>query len=385
MNATITYPLNLFLIIIGSFLWIRLTLFLLLRQSRQANSNNYLGILIFVIGIPLMVGVLERFELLVYVPHIIGIQLLGHFLIGPLTFFYVKACTQKGFEFRPIMCLHFIPAVLELVVSFPFLLESAEFKLQTYKDFLQYGKLYTAAYLGPLKAIHGIFYFALSVRIIYRYRHHVGNASSIMDKSFHRWLLLFVFMVAFPIFMLIYIGFGEYNPSVRFMALIIGYVLFFMSIDIAILLKPQLFQHFPFQAAMPDSSEVKKQKYESSNLSEPQKETYLRKIKTHLDEHKAFRAPELSLGELSEELKIPSHYLSQVINEKLGTNFLDMINQYRVEDTKENLSDQSKNHFTIMAIAYDSGFNSKSTFYAAFKKHTGMTPSQYRKQLLVEA
>lgn len=381
MNATITYPLNLLIVIIGSFLCIRLTLFLLARQSLKANSNKYLGVLVFILGIPLLVQSLDRFELLHYFPHVIGVHRITLFLVAPLTYLYVRACTQRKFELRPILLLHFLPFVLELVVTIPFFAESAEYKLELHRQFVEEGKLFSSRISIPIKAIHATAYFALSLRIITRYKDYVSNTSSSIDKTFHRWLLFFVFAMAFPIFLTIYVGFVEYDKSLRFLFFLIGYLAFFLSIDIAILLKPQLFQIFPYQTPQPDSKEMKKEKYERSNLEESKKDKYLEKLQNHLQTKHLYRESELSLGDLSAEINIPSHYISQVINERLGTNFLDLINQYRVEDAKVQLSDPEKEHFTIISIAFDSGFNSRSTFYTAFKKHTGMTPSQYKKKM----
>ena len=114
-----------------------------------------------------------------------------------------------------------------------------------------------------------------------------------------------------------------------------------------------------------------KKKYENSNLDEAQKERYVLKLQDYVKNHEPYKEPELTLGILSERLDIPTHYLSQVINEKLGTNFLEYINRHRTEYAKSLLVDPDMSHYTIMSIAYDSGFNSKSTFYTAFKKYTG--------------
>ena len=69
----------------------------------------------------------------------------------------------------------------------------------------------------------------------------------------------------------------------------------------------------------------------------------------------------------------------QIINEKMGRNFLDFVNQYRVEEAKGMLTDENRNHLTVLSIAYDAGFNSKTAFYSAFKKQTGTSPTKYRK------
>ena len=73
-----------------------------------------------------------------------------------------------------------------------------------------------------------------------------------------------------------------------------------------------------------------------------------------------------------------AHNLSQVINAKLGKNFYDFVNEYRVEEVKRRLRDPKYTNLKILAIGMDAGFNTKSTFNAFFKKHTGLTPSQYR-------
>jgi len=73
--------------------------------------------------------------------------------------------------------------------------------------------------------------------------------------------------------------------------------------------------------------------------------------------------------------------LSQVINENIGKSFFDFVNEYRVRETKKALADSRSEQFSILGIAMDAGFNSKSAFYTAFKKYTGMTPSQFKEQI----
>jgi len=96
---------------------------------------------------------------------------------------------------------------------------------------------------------------------------------------------------------------------------------------------------------------------------------------------KPYLDPEINMNDFADQLSIPSSYVSQIINERLQSNFMDFINKYRIEEAKERLVDDSFKHYTIVTIAYDSGFNSKTTFYSAFKKHVGSTPSQYRKSV----
>ena len=75
-----------------------------------------------------------------------------------------------------------------------------------------------------------------------------------------------------------------------------------------------------------------------------------------------------------------SYHLSQLLNENLNQKFYDFVNGYRVEEAKRALFDPANDHLTILAVALEAGFSSKSAFNAAFKKFAGTTPSDFRKQ-----
>jgi len=85
------------------------------------------------------------------------------------------------------------------------------------------------------------------------------------------------------------------------------------------------------------------------------------------------------INDHAEKVSIPPYHLSQVINTCFNQNFFDFINSYRIKDSRRLLSEQDPDKKTIIEILYETGFNSKSVFNTAFKKHTGMTPSQFRK------
>ena len=95
---------------------------------------------------------------------------------------------------------------------------------------------------------------------------------------------------------------------------------------------------------------------------------------------KPYLDPDLTLPGLADELDIPSHYLSQIINERIGSNFFDFINQHRVEEIKRRIADPSYAHYSLLGIAFESGFNSKSAFNRVFKKLTGRTPSEFKRE-----
>lgn len=111
------------------------------------------------------------------------------------------------------------------------------------------------------------------------------------------------------------------------------------------------------------------------------KDPIVEKLVNYMETEKVYRQANLTLTQFAEIVAIPKHRLSQVINEKLGCNFLEFLNQYRVQEAQEKLKDATFQHQSILEIGKQSGFNSKATFYAAFKKYTHTSPGNYRKAI----
>jgi AraC-like DNA-binding protein len=104
------------------------------------------------------------------------------------------------------------------------------------------------------------------------------------------------------------------------------------------------------------------------------------KLEKIMIEKELYKDPNLSLRDLSKEVNMSSHQLSQFLNTNLGKNFTSYINEFRINNACEIIA--SNNKLTLESVGYDVGFNSKSTFFAAFKKHTGTTPLNYQLQFL---
>jgi AraC-like DNA-binding protein len=98
-----------------------------------------------------------------------------------------------------------------------------------------------------------------------------------------------------------------------------------------------------------------------------------------MQDEKPYLNAELTIQDLSSALNISKHHLTQVLNHSIGKNFFNFINEYRIEAVKKKIEDKKFAHLTLLAIAYDCGFNSKSSFNNIFKQYTGLTPSEYKK------
>ena len=126
--------------------------------------------------------------------------------------------------------------------------------------------------------------------------------------------------------------------------------------------------------------EKKKKKYEGSGLTSAQSKAYLSQLFRFMEQEKPFLEEGLTLKDLAERTGISLRDLSRIVNEKLHKNFNDFINFYRVEEAKQLLLLQGEKEMSILDIAFEVGFNSKSSFNSVFKKQTGMTPSFFKKK-----
>jgi len=125
---------------------------------------------------------------------------------------------------------------------------------------------------------------------------------------------------------------------------------------------------------------LKKKRYKTSTLDPETANQCIKKLTYLLEYEKVYLDEDVSLNSLSKKLSVSYHLLSQIINEKLNKNFYDLINGYRIQEAKKQLSDPKNSRKGILTIAYDVGFNTKAAFNRVFKNYTGMTPSDYRKK-----
>jgi ligand-binding sensor domain-containing protein/AraC-like DNA-binding protein len=127
-----------------------------------------------------------------------------------------------------------------------------------------------------------------------------------------------------------------------------------------------------------------KKKYEKTAIRPDKAEVYLKTLLNYMKIGKPYLDQHLTLRELAKKVAIPHHYLSQIINDKLNKIFFDFINQYRIEEAMNKLSHPKERQKTIHQVAHEVGFNSQSAFNRAFKKHTRTTPFDYINQCRIK-
>ena len=126
--------------------------------------------------------------------------------------------------------------------------------------------------------------------------------------------------------------------------------------------------------------EIKARPEDRSLLSPETMAAYQRSIEEYLDREKPYLNTDFRMHTMVEDTGIPRHHLSAVINTLYGKNFNRLINEYRVDYIQKHINDSKWSNFTMEGIGMEAGFKSRSTFLQAFKKITGMTPSEFREQ-----
>lgn len=231
-------------------------------------------------------------------------------------------------------------------------------------------------------------YFVLIYKVLQQYKRKVlMNFSSINNIGLqwvHQVFVGFLCLIIIDILVASFsIGFPDFYSPYHGLINTITYTAFMYFVTIKGKLSPQIYKLQQLEDCPPpapsssdniDEKEVKAQSEELLILS--------RKIIELIEEEQLYKEMGLSVNEVADKIGSQSYLVSQAINSCLGKNFFELINRYRVEEAKTLLKDPSKNHLSNVGIGFESGFNSKTSFNTCFKKYTGMTPSEFKNQII---
>jgi AraC-like DNA-binding protein len=360
-------------------------------KKGNRTANRFLGLVLLVLAFLVFEIFLGYTGYIQYLPILVNLEEPVVFLIGPLTYFYTLALLYPDFRFRwKWHGLHLIPFFFQSITRMPFFLQSNSFKVQdTAWSFHQLvgsripaekiwyfpeHEFLVSFWLDVVITLSLFSYLTYSIWLIYRYaqRHH-ASFWNFEDQTL-RWLtrLLMLFLVL--VCLVAFFSFAmEDDLGDIYIASACSFIFYGISF--------YLISHL--QDA--EVGKKPKKKYERSVLDTEMTQEIRQKLEKCMHNNKPYLNSELTMPMLADQLKVSHHHLSQVINEQYGLNFSDFINQYRIEEMKSRLADPTYHHIKIEQIAFDTGFNSKSTFQAAFKKFTGTTPSAYRKSIAAQA
>lgn len=359
----------------GFFLGISL---LTLNRGNQ-KANRVMGILMILFGVSIGHIVFYNLNLFQKFPHFHMISHPPVYLFGPLFLLYVLYYTKPDFQLRAHHLIHGAPFVAYVLYLLPFYLLSGEQKLVHMAQYVE--QITVIDYLvTPSQIVFLFIYLYFANRLVREHEVRIKKAYSSIEGINLSWIktltrmlvVVFAFMAVLVIF--IFIGLQEfvYNYGLEIMALMVAvamYIAGYFSLQ-----QPELF-------AGGEIAAIKKQQ-EKPGLDEDRVDSLVNRLTDFMVKEKPYRNSDLTIKQLSEQVDIPGYILSQLINDELDQNFFDFVNRYRIEEAKEKLSNPANDNLTILSIAYDVGFNSKSVFNTAFRKYEDTTPSQYRNSAL---
>lgn len=297
------------------------------------------------------------------------------FLIAPLLWFYTKELTGGRVQVRWKMILHFLPFLLIIILSLSLQSINAQHAFIQFLD--HHNKLINIVFWIVLVAQFSFYLSAIRRKwIIYRQliRQEVSNKEHVDISWISFIMIVFLLINLFFLFNLfVAIHFENNAWLAKTTALIFSLTVF--ALGYKGILQKEIFKNDA--ELIPDAvNEAPSQ----TVTSKPDQEL-IKRLLDHMQERKSYLDPELTLSQLAKDLNIGRSQLSQLINDGIGDNFYDFINKYRVEQVKKLMTDPRVKHFSMLGIALEAGFKSKSTFNLIFKRFTGLTPTEYRKNL----
>lgn len=297
------------------------------------------------------------------------------FLIAPLLWFYTKELTGGRVQVAWKMILHFLPFLLIIILSLSLQSINAQHAFIQFLD--HHNKLINIVFWIVLVAQFSFYLSAIRRKwIIYRQliRQEVSNKEHVDISWISFIMIVFLLINLFFLFNLfVAIHFENNAWLAKTTALIFSLTVF--ALGYKGILQKEIFKNDA--ELIPDAvNEAPSQ----TVTSKPDQEL-IKRLLDHMQERKSYLDPELTLSQLAKDLSISRSQLSQLINDGIGDNFYDFINKYRVEQVKKLMTDPRVKHFSMLGIALEAGFKSKSTFNLIFKRFTGLTPTEYRKNL----
>lgn len=359
-----------------------LGLVLLSTGRGNKTANRLLAALVLTIGALIGVTTLVKSPYVVDLPHLVRVNHPIDFLPAPLLYLYVRAVIagrdREIAPWRRADALHFLPAVACALYLLPYYVQSGAHKLADLES-PAYNRWYLVR--SALAIAIGCVYIGVAVRLVVRFLRDDPHSLDPERSSVARQLrflsagFLGVAVVAAGRLVL-----DASSPA--YMPVTTDWL---PAVGTAILCG-MAYLALRDPVALPVTTPAGAiRKYESSSLTGERAERGLNTLLHALEVDRAYLDPDLTLTSLAARLHMPVSHLSQIINERLHQSFTDLINHYRVEEAKRRIIDPAWRHYTLLAIAEEVGFRSKSSFNSVFKKHTQMTPSEFREQTRPDA
>jgi AraC-like DNA-binding protein len=324
------------------------------------NSQSYTNILYHAVNPP-------TWLMIVNIPFVL--------IQSPLLFIYVSTLLKGKKHFNLIYLLHFIPVILFIILYFVIIdftpEKKEEFNITSYK----YHQIILLFF--PLSVILAYYYIFKTYYRIKKYQKKILKHFSYTENIDFKWLKNLVILTAavWTILLVLIILFKIYDIFTHIHNIVL------ISITIAVFLAGYFgFIKTDFLITIEKKSELNNKTIQAKkkvNFMSDEIEHQIRLLQSYMEKEKPFLDSKLTIKQLADMLSVQTYQLSNILNDSLNKNFFDFINEYRVEEVKKQI--RANKNYTLLGIAYDCGFNSKSSFNRIFKNITGITPSEYLK------
>ena len=355
------------ILILGAIQGIILGWVLLKRSRRNKVANELLAAILFLFSFSILLHTVAHFLEIPFLsdhhPLIIGIGLIN---LGPLFYLYVRTLTQSQSVLIVKNTCHFIPFLFCLLIILPIHFLSANVTVKKVTGEMVFATAFVIA---------GV-YVIISARSLFLYSRKIRQKYSTIEMINLKWLnfLTFCIVLIWVPSIFLHRFFGE-NAG-EFIWLVTSVVIYL--IGYFGWAQPETFSGIIFEEGLSVGKE--KKKYEKSVLTAEMTSKHYERLVQIMETEQLYLDSDLTLSKLAEQLTISTHHLSQIINETIGQSFYDYINSNRIKYAQKQLISPENQHLNISSIGFESGFNSLSAFNSAFKKFTGITPSQFKKQ-----
>ncbi|WP_052380244.1 MULTISPECIES: AraC family transcriptional regulator [unclassified Pseudoalteromonas] len=392
MESTALFAINLSTLIIIIF-----SAHLLCLRAFERQTYLPLAIFLLSIGIvicqPTLANLADQLR-----PTMIILSLPAILLTAPSFWFYVEGITaKKPWQLNQMHKKHFILFIIGSIVALmglfiPFDIqyallinddESIFDKITPTEKSTTIATLIATVLLVLAWIAQSGFYLYKVIKRLTQYREHLKSlfaSTEVKEARWISWLLLAIAIVWAATAANIIVNNILFSNEVN--ATVSGLIILIMTWSVAIWglrQKPgfeELYDADEDIQQILEDTPAQSEKYQRSALDNQNAVKIAEKIEQAMQQDQLYLDAALSLQKLAKHINTSPNYISQTLNETLGANFFDYINQYRINEAKKQLK-ETKN--TVLDIAMNVGFNAKSSFYTAFKKETQQTPSQYRK------
>lgn len=327
----------------------------------EMRKRKVPGVLFYIFNAIIMFGVAMTARGVAQTrPETIFLFLTSLLLIGPLNLFYYHTLLYHDAPLPYRTGLHLVPAFVFFVLEAVFQLQPVLYKQRMLIAFFADPCGHWFAIPLAIASLHVLVYAIIIMKAV------------ISDINIHesRKEFRFIMFVALGIILVIALllgGFMAKNPRIFISGSIIN-VIIHISLYIGTRTYPQFFTTW--------KKEIKKKRYEKSMLGGVDTDIIRDRLDDLMRDEALYRDSEISLASVAGRLDITPHQFSQFLNERMNTGFWDYVNRLRITEARTLLRDSPE--VSIISICFRVGFNSKSSFNAAFKKMTGCTPREYR-------